>query len=318
MKTDFPAEWHALFNAALNGELTEADNERLAALLKSSAAARQLWFLYNDNEASLSELPPRPESISQVAPVAKVSGRWIQWRPLAAAAAGLVIGLFSATVLANYAISSQVKTVTLLWEGFESGPAPLVTGMPLKPGVWSGDYTEVVGEQPQQGVKPASGQRMLRFLRADYEGKAQPEGSYFSDLYRLVDLRPFRAMYGDGGAVVQLSGMFNAYHFPDDEKYGCTMALYAMDTATVTNGSTHYEAELKESLAMARNSRVLLDRDPKTWQPANVELRLPPNTDFLLIHISVDHSNRAQRRLTFDGHYLDDVRLTLGRRPLLR
>jgi len=318
MKTEYRRGWHALFNAALNGELTEVDNERLAALLQSSREARQLWFLYHDNEAGLAELPPQAESIPHAAAEATASSRWLQWRPLAAAAAGLVIGLFSATVLANYAISSQEKTVTLLREDFESGPAPLVTGVPLQPGVWSGDYTEVVGAQAPQGVKPASGQRMLRFLRADYEGKAQPEGSYFSDVYRLIDLRPYRATYDDGGAVVQLSGSFNAFHFPDSERYGCSMSLYAMDAATATNGSTRHGAELTDSLAMARNSRVMLDRDPKTWQRSNVELRLPPNTDFLLVHISVDHSSRAQRRVTFDGHYLDDVRLTLGRRPLLR
>lgn len=318
MKTDYPAEWHSLFNAALNGELTEADNERLAALLRSSGEARQLWFLYHDNEAGLAELPPWAKAIPQPASPDKTTSRWFQWRPLAAAAAGLVIGLFSASVLASYAISSQEKSVTLLREDFESGPAPLVMGVPLQPDVWSGDYTGIVGEQVQQGVKPASGQRMLRFLRADYEGKAQPEGSYFSDIYRLIDLRSYRATFGDGGAVVQLSGSFNAFPFPQSERYGCSMSLYALDAATATNGSTRHGAELRDSLAMARNSRVMLDRDPKTWQRVNVELRLPPNTDFLLVHISVDHANRDQRRVTFDGHYLDDVRITLGRRRLLR
>jgi hypothetical protein len=290
---------------------------QLAALLKSSSEARQLWYLYHDNEAGLSELPERPELAVQAAP-RQSTNRWFQWRPMAAAAAGLVLGLFGATVLASYAISSQAKSISLLQEDFESGTAPQVTGVPLQTGIWSGDYTEIVGEQPQQGVKPASGKKMLRFLRADYEGKPHPEGSYISDLYRLVDLRPFRSTFGDGGAVVQLSGSFNAYHFPDSERYGCSMALYALDASAATNGTTRRISELNsEALAMVRNSRVMLDQNPETWQRSTVELRLPANTDFLLLHICVDHFNKTQRRPTFDGQYLDDVRLTLARRPLL-
>jgi hypothetical protein len=192
----------------------------------------------------------------------------------------------------------------------------LVIGVPIQAGKWSGDFTEVVVEQ--QGVKPESGTKMLRFLRADFEGKVKPEGSYISDVYQLIDVRPYRREFADGGAVVQLSAAFNALAFPAGEAFGCSVSLHALDAETAMNGSTRTgETLLTDCLAMARNSRTKLDRNPATWQRLNAELRLPPNTEFLLIRIGLEHSNKAQRRETFDGHYLDGVRLTLARRAPL-
>ena len=90
------------------------------------------------------------------------------------------------------------------------------------------------------------------------------------------------------------------------------------DAIAVSPSTTRIgETLLVDCLAMARNSRLKVDRDPATWQRLNAELRLPPNADFILIRIALAHTNKAQRRETFDGHYLDGVRLTLARRAPL-
>ena len=51
-------QWHSLFNAALNGTMTNAEHDQLCELLRESREARQLWFVYNDNEIGLCELDP--------------------------------------------------------------------------------------------------------------------------------------------------------------------------------------------------------------------------------------------------------------------
>ena len=68
---------------------------------------------------------------------------------------------------------------------------------------------------------------------------------------------------------------------------------------------------------MTRSNRHMLDRDPATWQRQTAELRLPPDTEYLLIHIGVSHATKSQRRPVFDGLCLDDVRLVLTRRAPL-
>ncbi len=307
MNTPDQREWHRLFNAALNGQLTEADRELLASLLKSSAEARQLWFLYADNECSLSD-----RKLPALASTRKTGRSWLPLRSLTAAAAGIVLGIFCTSVVFAYVAPSLGKVVTLLDDSFESGPAPLVTGVPVEPGRWSGDYTEVVGEQ--QGVNPENGKKMLRFLRADYKGKPSPEGGMIGDLFRLIDMRPYRREFADGGAVVQLSAEFNAFEFPAGERYFCSLVIYALDAETATNGSMRGNIASNEALLGVQQRSIILDRSPATWQRFTSELRLPPDTDFLLVRIFNLDAGKSVPRQTFAGHYLDDVRLTMARR----
>lgn len=240
---------------------------------------------------------------------------WLTWRPLAAAAAGIVLGIFCTSVVFAYVTPSLGRVTMLLQESFESGPAPMVTGAPMEAGHWSGDYTEVVGEQ--QGVKPESGKKMLRFLRTDYEGKPNPEVGYVGNIYRLIDMRPYRGEFADGGGLVHFSAGFNTFEFPADERYDCTLTLFALDAESVKTGSTPGGIMLDEEPLGSHKRRLTLDRSPATWQRLTSELRLPPDTDFLLVRLSIQYSVKSASRQVFDGHYVDDLRLAMARRDPL-
>jgi hypothetical protein len=201
-----------------------------------------------------------------------------------------------------------------LQDGFESGPAPLVTGVPIEVGVWSGDYSTVVGEH--EGVKPSIGIKMLRFLRGDYEGRDIPS-SHSSDVFRLVDVRPFRREFADGGAVVQLTADFNAAPFADDESFSATLTIFALDASLVGNEMVKAENGLStEALAFSRSSKVAMDRNRATWQKMSNELRLPPSTEFLMIRLGMsnDTKSKDKRRDRFAGHFADKVQLFIARR----
>jgi len=241
--------------------------------------------------------------------------RWLQWRPLTSAAAGILFGMLCASVVFGYMMPRMGKAMTLLQESFESGPAPLVTGRPDKAGVWSGDYSEIVSEQ--QGLQPKSGKTMLRFLRADFEGRTIPE-SFSSDVFRLFDVRPYGQEFADGGAVVQLSTVFNAAPFGDGESYKCGLTIFALDAALVDGGLLNADHVLAtQSLAKSTSSHLHMDRAPATWQRLGNELRVPPNTDYLLIQIGVSNVSppNGMRRDSFSGHFVDDVKLVFAQRP---
>jgi uncharacterized protein YnzC (UPF0291/DUF896 family) len=241
---------------------------------------------------------------------------WLAWRPLTAAAAGIVLGMVCTSVVFGYVAPRVGKVMTLLQENFESGPAPLATGMPVKAGQWTGDFAEVVGEQ--QGVKPETGGKMLRFLRADYEGKVKPEGSYVGDLYRLIDLRPYRHEFTDGSAVVRTSAGFNSASFPERERYSCAVRAYALSAEMVMSGEILNGDSLRDGgLAMASEGMPQLDRDPRSWQRVESELRLPAEAEFLLIHVSVSNLTKDEVKDVFRGHYLDEVRVSLLQRSPL-
>jgi hypothetical protein len=245
-----------------------------------------------------------------------IRGPWWRRSPLSAMAGGVVFGMLFSSAVWAYVRPMTAKTVMLFRDSFESGDTPLVKGLPVEPARWSGDFSEVV--DGQQGVKPRTGAKMLRFLRADYEGKTKHEGNYYADMYRLIDVRSQRNDFADGGTAVRLSAAFNAFAFPQEEGFWCSVAIHALGSQSLAEHDQGPEWAIhSNSLAMVRDRRMKLDRDPATWQRVDAELRLPPDTEFLLIRLSVDHAHPSQRRATFDGHYLDDVRLDWVRRSPL-
>jgi hypothetical protein len=308
-----------LLHSYLNDTLSEPDFASLQRLLRESAEARRTLRSLSTVNAKLLQLAAvNPATLRLLAtptmPKTRLGFAWLSWRPLTAAAAGLVMGLFSASMVFAYVAPSLGKAMSLLQDGFESGPAPLVTGVPIEVGVWSGDYSTVVGEH--EGVKPSKGMKMLRFLRGDYEGRSIPS-SHSSDVFRLIDVRPHRRDFADGGAVVQLTADFNAVPFADDESFSATLTIFALDASLVGHEMVKAENGLStESLAFSRSSKVTMDRNPATWQKMSNELRLPPSTEFLMIRLGMsnDTKSKDKRRDRFAGHFADKVQLFVARR----
>jgi hypothetical protein len=290
----------------------------LNTLLRENADARSTMArLMVDEQALINRM--RDDSIVALlepAPKAetplRTSTRWFTWRPLTAAAAGLVIGLFSASMVFGFGVRSLERVVSLLQESFESGPAPLVKGMPQEVNLWSGDYSEIV--ETYEGVKPALGAKMARVLRSDFKGKTSPKPSKQGDLMRVVDVRPFLREANGGEVVITLSALFNAAPFPDAEHYDGLVTLWALGSQFPTEENLMDDA-LAHSVGLCRP----LDHDPATWQSASARLLLPPGTERVLLKASfspMPANGKSQSPLpdyeTFAGHLVDDVRASVS------
>ena len=299
----------------VGGDCTPEEVRQLSARLERDPAACDLLAEILTQGFAVREFAQaRSEPVQKLNRIPQSWLDWFAWRPVTAAAAGLALGLLSASVVFGFGATSFGGAMTLLRESFETGPAPLVIGVPIEAGQWSGDYSEVVGEQ--QGVRPGAGMKMLRFARGDFEGRSIPS-SHSSDVLRLVDVRPFRSGFSDGGAVVQLTAMFNAVSFPADENFSATLTIFALDAGLVGNEKVKGENVLStESLAYSRSSKVAMDRDPATWQKVSNELRLPADTDYLMIRMGMsnDTKSKSTRRDSFAGHFADKVQLVIARR----
>jgi hypothetical protein len=209
-------------------------------------------------------------------------------------------------------VRSLERVVSLFQESFESGPAPLVTGMPQELNLWSGDYSEIV--ETHEGVKPKDGTKMARVLRSDYDGKTSSKPSKQGDLMRVVDVRPFLREASGGEVVITLSALFNAAPFPEAERYEGAVYLYALGQL----GSTE-ESLLEDALAHSHGGCRSLDRDPATWQRASARLLLPPGTERVLLKVSFTPVPASGKNLsplpdhvTFAGHFVDDVRASVN------
>ncbi len=303
-----------LIDRHLLGTIADHESRELETILSTSAEVRETFRRQCNIDAALRQQAGELNDAATPAPRTRRVASWTERRTLVTATASLCVGLLSASLAWAFVGLQSGRVISLLHESFESGPELLVTGVPIEASVWSGDYASIVAEQ--QGVKPASGEKMLRFLRGDYEGRDIPS-SHSSDVFRIVDVRPYRREFADGGAVVQLSTLFNAAAFPEDEIYDCTLTLFALDGSLVGNEIIKGKNVLStESLAFSRSSKVIMDRDPSTWQKASNELRLPSNTEFLMIRIGMSNDTKSEikRMDNFAGHFADKVQLVIARR----
>lgn len=319
--------WEHLIHGYLDDVLTDAERAEFSALVRESEAMRtRFWELAEVH--GLARDAARlawPDAESATATVTTNVHRQIspslpvmKWRPVGSLSAGVLLGVLMSGLAWAIVRPTAEPEIVLFTEGFElADTATLPAGVPKQTGQWSGDYTEI--SSAQADVQP-SGKRMLRFLSADYEGKPNP-GGYIGETYRLIDVRHLRSTLSDGSAIVQVSAHFNAGATPENEAYQTSLALYALDAAAVNDGTlTVGTTLLDRALAVTQRSRQDLDRDAATWQRLSAELRLPPNTDYLLLRIAVAHSGATRKSRgheNFAAHYADDIRVLLARRPLL-
>jgi hypothetical protein len=297
----------------------------LNMLLRDNPEARPTMArLMVDEQALTSRL--RDDSIVALlepAPTHKTAprmrARWFAWRPLTAMTTGVVFGLFGASVLLGFGPGGRwtEKVTSLFVESFESGPTPLMTGVPQQLNQWSGDFSEVVGEQ--QGVKPAHGTKMIRMLRADFEGKSVTKMNTYGDLMKIVDVRAFTRETNGGEVVLSASALFNAANFPEAERYDGVVTLYAVDEIGYTEKNL-----LNDSLAHSCSGPGLsLDRNPATWESATARLQLPAGTHFVVVKVSVRRWTKNKESLStlpnpvnFSGHFVDDVRSSIHVRKI--
>ena len=294
----------------------EASPEQLALLetrLREDAAFREAYVRYMNLDAALETaavaVEPAPEPTPTKIPVSSFWKRWFFGQPLPAAA-GLVIGVFGASVAWAAAVpwltEARVAIKAMFSESFESGAAATSPGLPRECGVWSGDEATVV--TAEQGVKPKSGGKMLRFLSATYPGENSPR-SQWSDVYRLVDVR---GLAGKSRTMARLSASFAEAPVAADEEYLCNVEAIALD-----HELSALPVPMRLALVLqngsATSSRKLPLVGNRQWQNVSVEVPISPKTHFVLLHLAVWRKAPAIETgaVQFSGHYLDDVRLEL-------
>jgi hypothetical protein len=189
-------------------------------------------------------------------------------------AAGLVIGLFSASIV--WAISSPKATTerlfSLLNGSFDENR--LEHGFPHHTGFWSGDEAAIRDGQ-------------LRFI-APGSDSGDPTGRAIScDVFQLVDLRPLRhALSPEGDSVLELSADFLDARAPNSKpsvSFFGQLYLFAGDP-----GSLHqtWPQSIPEALASGSAQVTTLGSDAKGVRTLTAKCLIPAQADFAVIQIS--------------------------------
>ncbi len=303
MNPDQKKRLFELFTAHAADSLTPEEHAELQETLRRDAEARRLWFVHQDVEmglhAHLAAEPVMPAKAVVVTPHPSV---WRQWRPLTAAAAGLVIGLFSASVVFGFVVQRGVEKRTPLAvfaPSFERAQMPLANGFPSGPGQWSGDAAHVVAAE--NGVQAKEGKFMLRM---------EPLSRGVLRIYQVLDLQSLPNGEGGESREIEISASFAAADAEAPVRYvirafGVTEAPESLDAA--------WFHRREEAIASATRGVDVMP-GTKGWQTVSVRIQVPRAARSLVLFLGTRTPDKTART---SPHYLDDVRVSLLTPPPL-
>lgn len=314
---------HDLISRHADGLISADEHRELAAALEADPAARRLWFLRNDVDLGLAACAEESRGeivVPEPAPVVIKRTRSASIAGFTTVLAGIIIGIFGASAVWALAVPGAGPagtTIPLLSESFEDGQAKTVPGLPHGLGdpdgdLWRGDEARVV--TAMQAVLPVSGSRMLRFERSTHAGENSPKSAW-SDVYRLVDARPYILMAEGRQATARLAADFSMATDAcgPEEKYSASVQLYAFQDDISTAPAPLSRAWANENCVALGMKKVPLVCGQQGWQRVTVDTSLPPNAKFLLLHVSAvrDYPKQTSEPAVFRGHFIDDVNLEL-------
>lgn len=185
--------------------------------------------------------------------------------------------------------------------GFDVSARAALGEIPLDFGYWSGPAYALTG--PMQGITPANGPGMLRFM--DPAGESRD-----SEVWQLVDLSAYKKFLAGGNVRADLSAFFNRVRGGKamSTQFGLTLAAFHGDPADMR---TLWPQRQTAALALA--DKVLTDDDPTTWKELEVSAKLPPDTDFVVVEIrAIAPPGSAGQAPVFQGNFADLTDLVLS------
>jgi hypothetical protein len=282
-----------------DGLLSPDEIAALEAVMRDDLSKRQLFAETQLRSLALHER--FRQQAFRVEPAPKKRLTWIT-RPIASMAAGLVIGLFSASLV--WAISSPKATTERLFSLINGSfdEERLKTGFPRQTGLWSGDAAEV-----QNGK--------LHFI-APGSDRGDPSARAIScDVFQLVDLRPLRhTLIAEGDSVLELSADFLDARPPNTKPsvtFFCQLYLFQGDLVSLHEVWPQTNAE---ALASGSAQATTLGSDAKGTRTLTAKCLVPADADFAVIQIAARPNLRPAQ---LENLFADNVTLTLKTQPSL-
>ena len=289
------ARWCELIDLHLLGTISKEDAIELEAALKASREAREDYRQRCNVDTAL-----RQEAAGQPMPTrvtAPKPARWLTWRPITAAAAGIVFGMFCTSVVFGFVVQRGLERKTplaVVQPSFEDAQMPLAKGFPDASAHWGGDEARVVAAE--HGFSAKEGSFMLRL-------EASPRGSPRL-IYQVLDLTSLPASASAETLEIEISASFAAVDA--ESAMRCIIRAFAVSEAR-GNLDAAWLDHRDESIASAtRGLDVMPGR--KGWQSMSLKIQVPSAARSLVLFFGV---RTPDKTLPKAAHYLDDVQVSL-------
>ena len=224
---------------------------------------------------------------------------WLLWRPLTVAAAGIVFGMFCASMVFAYVTPSLRKVSTPLHEGFEHSPQIAHQAFPTAVGQWSVDTGAVVSSE--RGASPKEGVHMLRL-----DPKSDDK---FTRAHYVVNLRQIPAFPRGGAHQAQFRVSFRPDFVGKNDRYVLRAATFSGELAQVDPGWMKGGwSEVQEHAISYAAKGCGVVHGTSAWHTVNLSIDVPPEADLMVLSLwaaSMEESPGDR-----SAHYVDEVILS--------
>ncbi len=302
-------DWNELIHRYITGQTSDEETRHLEASLKADDELADLYLRHIELEVALetqaSSAQITRELLSASAePVNRRSTNWYAWRPLTAAAAGIVFGMLCTSVVFGFVNQrAAVKKVPLLAfdAGLEDVTQTLKDGLPDHVRQWGMDEASIVAAE--ENVRPLQGERMLRLEPIPPQ---KPVKNHTSRAYQMLDLRSQPVAMMNGEAEAEVTASFCATNSDVSSRY--LIRAIALDEAPET-ATKNFWSKVESDGVVSESQRFDTLPGKSGWHTFSMKLRLPPGSKTLvLIFGAVPPEDTSRPALV---HYLDDVQVSL-------
>jgi hypothetical protein len=290
-----------LIRRCCDGGASTQDLAQLEVSLCKDVEFREAYVRYANLDVALSnwaKLDPLSKALQ------KAPQRGI-WRPITAAAAGLVFGMFCTSMVFGF-VSQRADAVnsvplSVFDAGLEDEKQILKDGLPVLAGQWGMDAASIVPSEGQ--VRPLQGKRMMRLEPIPHE---KPVKNHTSRVYQVLNLNSQRLAMINGEAEAEVTASFCAAKSDFSSRYLIrAIALDEEPEVAIKN----FWSKVESDGVVSESQRFDTVPEDAGWHTFSMKLRLPPESKTLvLIFGAVPPVDASLPALV---HYLDNVQVTL-------
>lgn len=275
---DKSQEHKQLIDRYLTGMADEADVEQLDALLKADEELRQTFITASRVDSHLREqatqqLPIEKEESSRPR---QLRSSWINW----GAAAGLLTGLFGASVVWAYVVprGGEITQTSqeIVSEDFEDPDMKLKPKLPDVANQWFG---RLVSVEPEGGVAAVRGSRV---------GQLSPVPGNRSESVRyVVDLNEFPESAQGHVQSLQVKGFFAAPPSEQEPKFRVELAAFSEAPGDVRQAWREQRESGERALQEVTRNYLPASDEHGDWHEVTASLEIPPGSRSVVISLGV-------------------------------
>lgn len=297
-------ELDALIDACLDGRLSEEEAERLSTLIEVSGEARdrywELALVHGMLEQGLQRASIKAATGEVPAATKVTQGSFFRWPRLTAAAAGILIGIFSASVVRAYkeplGKRSHREMTELLFESFEDPSVSYSARFPGRAGVWHGELSVIKAEEE------------IEAMRGNYVAKVSPvPDRKFSYARRIMDLSELPEAEEGKLREIEVQASFLGSNPDQPSQFQIRLGVFSEapeDVRPIWNN----EAVLFDRVLLHVGENHTTGPDEAGWHKMRTSVEIPPHARSLVVSLAVADAGENPART---DHYLDAIRFRL-------